>query len=136
MEYRIKKVTYRVKYNDEAKNLGEYALVSIKRASKDLKEQYFSWTPEFCIAKIKEVFGEPSYQIGGLYSGPVEVWVLETSTNNIIYIEAWPYVEPAGFYVHCKTHDESIVNFSRWMTLQNSSKHLRVLQGGKVTVST
>ncbi|QNO14513.1 hypothetical protein HYG86_06840 [Alkalicella caledoniensis] len=136
MEYRIKKVLYQVKYEDEAKSLGEYALVSIKRASKELKDQYFSWSPEFCIEKIREVFGEPSYQIGGLYSGPVEVWVLSTSTSNVIYIEAWPYVDPAGFYVHCKTHDESIVNFSKWLTLQNSSKHLKLIHGGKVGVTT
>ncbi|SHK15153.1 hypothetical protein SAMN02745227_01645 [Anaerobranca californiensis DSM 14826] len=136
MEYRIKKIIYRVKYNDEAKNLGEEALVSIKRASKEIKEQYFSWEPGFSIKRIREVFGEPSYTIGGLYSGPVEVWVFETSTNNIIYIEAWPFVEPPGFYIHCKTYDESIVTFSRWLTLQNSSRHLKVIPGGKITIPT
>lgn len=136
MEYRIKKIIYRVKYNDEAKNLGEEALVSIKRASKEIKEQYFSWEPGFSIKRIREVFGEPSYRIGGLYSGPVEVWVFETSTNNIIYIEAWPFVEPPGFYIHCKTYDESIVTFSRWLTLQNSSRHLKVIPGGKITIPT
>ncbi|SES94837.1 hypothetical protein [Anaerobranca gottschalkii] len=136
MEYRIKKIIYRVKYNDEAKHLGEYALVSIKRASKELKEQYFSWNPEFSIERIREVFGEPSYRIGGLYSGPVEVWVFETSTNNVIYIEAWPFVEPPGFYIHCKNYDESIVTFSRWLTLQNSSRHLKVIPGGKMTIPT
>ncbi|WP_350344095.1 hypothetical protein PRVXT_000469 [Proteinivorax tanatarense] len=131
MGHRIKGLGYTVLYGDKAKDMGEYALLSLKRLSPKLKNQYFSWDSKYCIEKIKGQFGHPSYVIDGLYSGEVKVWVLLTSTGNVIYIEGWPSVEPAALYVHCKTFDETITTFCKWLTVSNNAKHLKVLDGGK-----
>ncbi|WP_353893699.1 hypothetical protein PRVXH_000460 [Proteinivorax hydrogeniformans] len=131
MRHRIKGVTYTVLYDEKAKEMGEYALLSLKRLSPKLKNQYYSWDSKYCLDRIKNQFGKPSYIIDGLYSGEVEVWVLLTPTGNVIYVEGWPYVEPAALYVHCKNFDETITSFCKWLTISNNSKHLKVLDGGK-----